>query len=187
MIKAGSIAKGMFLLIKGDPYEVVEREFVNPGKGSAFVRLKLRNLKTGQVLKQVNKSQETLEESQVSNKSFQYLYADESNYHFMDTENYEQIVVPKLGLEDKQYFLKEGEEYQLVMWEDTPVEIALPYKMVFEVTEAEHAIRGDTVSGASKPVIIETGLQVKVPLFIKKGDKILINTETKEYVERVNE
>ncbi|MBN1797171.1 MAG: elongation factor P [Spirochaetales bacterium] len=187
MIKAGSIAKGMFILIKGDPYQVAEREFVNPGKGSAFVRLKLKNLKTGQVLKQVNKSQETLEDIEVNNKSFQFLYSDDSGYHFMDTETYEQIVVPKEGAEDRQYFLKEGEEYQLVLWENTPIEISLPYKMVFEVTEAEHAIKGDTVSGGSKPVTTETGLQVKVPLFIKKGDKILINTETKEYLERVNQ
>jgi len=174
MIKAGSIAKGMFLLIKDDPYEVVEREFVNPGKGSAFVRLKLKNLKTGQVLKQVE------------NKTFQFLYADDSGFHFMDLETYEQLVISKAGVEDKQYFLKEGEEYQLIIWENTPIDIALPFKMVFEVTDAEHAIKGDTVSGGTKPVTIETGLEVKVPLFIKKGDKILINTDTKDYVERVN-
>ncbi|MEJ2662901.1 MAG: elongation factor P [Spirochaetia bacterium] len=186
MIKAGSIAKGMFLLIKDDPYEVVEREFVNPGKGSAFVRLKLKNLKTGQVLKQVNKSQETVEDIEVENKTFQFLYADDSGFHFMDLETYEQLVISKAGVEDKQYFLKEGEEYQLIIWENTPIDIALPFKMVFEVTDAEHAIKGDTVSGGTKPVTIETGLEVKVPLFIKKGDKILINTDTKDYVERVN-
>ena len=187
MIRAREISKGIFLLIKGEPYQIVEREFVNPGKGSAFVRIKLKNIRTGQVLKQVNKSQEMLEDINVEQKTHQYLYADESNYFFMDTETYEQITVSKKGLEDKEYFLKEGEEFQLLMWEDVPIDIVLPYKMTFEVTDAAHGLKGDTVSGASKPVTISTGLTVRVPLFIKKGDKILVNTETKEYVERVNE
>ena len=186
MIKAGSISKGVFLLIKETPYQVIEREFVNPGKGSAFVRLKLKNLLTGQVLKQVNKSQETLEDIEVENKKAQYLYADADYYHFMDSQTYEQKAIPKKGLEEKDYFLKEGEEFQLSIWDDKPMDILIPYKMVFTVSEAEHALKGDTVSGATKPVTIETGLTVKVPLFIKKGDKILINTETREYVERVN-
>jgi elongation factor P len=186
MIRAGEIAKGVFLLIKSDPYEVVEREYVNPGKGSAFVRLKMKNLKTGQVLKQTAKTQDTLEDIQVDNKYSQYLYADDDNYHFMDTKTYEQIEVHKSGLEDKFQFLKEGEVYQLVIWESSPIDIIIPYKMVFEVKEAQNAVKGDTVSGSTKPVTLETGLVVRVPLFIKQGDKVLVNTETQEYVERVN-
>jgi elongation factor P len=187
MIRAGEIAKGTFLLIKNEPYEVVEREFVNPGKGSAFVRLKMKNLKTGAVLTQTTKTQDSVEDIQVDNKYSQYLYADDQFFHFMDTKTYEQLEVPKQGLEEKKSFLKEGEVYQVVIWESQPIDIVIPYKMVFEVKEAQNAIKGDTVTGGTKPVTLETGLVVRVPLFIKQGDKVRINTETKEYVERVTE
>lgn len=186
MIRAGAISKGVFLLIKDEPYVVVDREFVNPGKGSAFVRLKLKSLKSGQVLKQVNKSQETLEDINVETREAQYLYADKDNYHFMDLETYEQFVMPVAGQEDKKLFMLEGSTVQLSFWDDTPIDILLPYKIVLAVTEAREGLRGDTVSGATKPVTLETGLVVKVPLFIKTGDKILVNTESREYVERVN-
>ncbi|MBN1523813.1 MAG: elongation factor P [Spirochaetales bacterium] len=185
MIRAGDISKGVFLLIKNEPYEVIEREFVSPGKGSAFVRLKLKNLKTGQVLKQNNKSQETLEDIDVVTEPYQYLYTDD-NYHFMNVATYEQIEIPKEGHEEKILFLKEGENYQIVMWDNAPIEIVIPYKMVFVVTEAQEAIKGDTVTGGTKPVTLETGLVIRVPLFIKEGERVLVNTENREYVERVN-
>jgi len=186
MIKAGSISKGMFLLVKGEPHLVAEREFVNPGKGSAFVRLKLKSLVTGQVLKQVNKSQESVEDITVETREAQYLYADSEAYVFMDMGTYEQFTVPMDGQEDKKLFMREGDTYQLSFWEERPIDILLPYKIVLAVTQAEHALKGDTVSGATKPVTMETGLVVKVPLFIKEGDRLLVNTETREYVERVN-
>ena len=186
MIKAGAIDKGMCLLHKGAPYLVAEREFVNPGKGSAFVRLKLKNLKTGLVLKETMKSQDNVEEILVEDIPCQYLYADDESYHFMDNESYDQFEVPREGMEDKVLFMKEGETYRITMWESTPIDIAIPYKVVYEVTEAEDAVKGDTVTGATKVVTVETGLTVKVPIFIKQGEKILVNTETREYVERVN-
>jgi elongation factor P len=187
MIRAGEIAKGTFLLIKNEPYEVVEREFVSPGKGSAFVRLKMKNLKTGAVLTQTTKTQESVEDAEVDNKYSQYLYSDDQFFHFMDNKTYEQLEVPKQGLEDKKDFLKEGETYQVVVYENQPINIIIPFKMVFAVTEAHNAIKGDTVSGSTKPVTLETGLIVRVPLFIKQGDKVRINTETKDYVERVTD
>ncbi len=186
MIKAGALSKGIFLLVKDEPYLVTEREFVNPGKGTAFVRLKLKNLKSGLVLKQVIKSQESVEDIKVETKNAQYLYSDADNYLFMDSETYEQFGIPISGNEDKQYFMKEGETYPISFWEDNALDIIIPLKISLAVTEAENALRGDTVSGATKPVTLETGIVVKVPLFIKQGDKILINTETREYVERVN-
>jgi len=186
MIKAGSISKGMFLLVKGEPHAVAEREFVNPGKGSAFVRLKLKSLVSGQVQKQVVKSQETVEDITVETREAQFLYADSEHYLFMDLETYEQFTVALEGQEDKKLFMREGEPYQLSFWEDRPIDILLPHKTVLAVTEAERALKGDTVSGATKPVTLETGLVIKVPLFIKQGDRVLVNTETREYVERVN-
>lgn len=186
MIKAGALSKGIFLVVKDEPYLVTEREFVNPGKGTAFVRLKLKNLKSGLVLKQVIKSQESVEDIEVETKNAQYLYSDADNYLFMDSETYEQFGIPISGNEDKQYFMKEGETYPISFWEEKALDIIIPLKIALAVTEAENALRGDTVSGATKPVTLETGIVVKVPLFIKQGDKILINTETREYVERVN-
>lgn len=185
-IKAGSISKGVCLLIKEDPYVVAEREFVNPGKGSAFVRLKLKNLRTGSVIKQVSKSQEELEEIEVDQKPFQYLYSDGANYVFMDNETYDQVSVPIQGLEEKAYFLLEGQDVKLLVWDTTPIDVLFPPKMALKVTQAESGEKGDTVSGGTKTVVAETGLKVRTPLFIKEGETILINTDTYEYVERVN-
>lgn len=187
MVKAGQIAKGDCLMWKNEPFLVTEREFVNPGKGSAFVRVKMKNLRSGQVLRETMKSNDAVEEATVFDRDSQYLYADDNAYHFMDTDSYDQYEIPLEGLEEKQNYLKEGETYRVVMWEEMPIDITLPLKIVLEVTEAQEAIRGDTVTGATKPVTTETGLEVRVPIFIKQGDKILVNTESGEYVERVTE
>ena len=186
MIKAGAIDKGMCLLHKNDPYLVAGREFVNPGKGSAFVRLKLKNLKTGQVLRETMKSNDSVEEADVFEKDAQYLYKDENQYFFMDSESYEQFDVLIEGLEDKGLYMQEGESYKIIMWETMPIDIKIPLKVVYKVTMAEDALKGDTVTGATKIVEVETGLKVRVPIFIKQNEKILVNTETGEYVERVN-
>jgi len=186
MAKAGSLEKGMAILVKGDPYIIVEREFVNPGKGSAFVRTKLKNPTTGQVLRETMKTQDQVEEIVVEDKDCQYLYADDESYHFMDLDTYEQFEVSVKSFEDYRLLMKEGDTYTLVMWENKPLDIKVPYKVVYKVTKAEDAVKGDTVTGATKVVEVETGLTVKVPIFIKEGEKILVNTETKEYVERVN-
>ncbi len=186
MVKAGQISKGMFLKVKNEPVLVADREFVNPGKGSSFVRLKLKSLKTGLVKRVTVKSHEMVEDIIVEYNEAQFLYSDADSYHFMDNETYEQFAVDTEGLEDRKKYLKEGDVFQLMVWEDRPIDIVLPKKMAFKVTHAEHAIRGDTVSGTTKPVTIETGIQIKVPIFIKQGDKILVNTETGEYVERTS-
>ena len=185
-IKAGAIAKGTFLLEKDIPFIVTEREFVSPGKGSAFVRLKLKNLRTGAVLKVTHKSQDIVEEIDVQDVASQFLYSDGESFHFMNAETYEQYEIPVVTMEDMQYFLKEGESYKVIRWEEESLDIKLPPKMDLIVTEAEEAVKGDTVTGASKFVKVETGLTVKVPIFIKQGEKIRINVETKEYQERIN-
>ena len=186
MIKASAIDKGTFLLIKGAPHMVVEREFVNPGKGSAFVRLKLKNVQTGQVTRQVNKSQETLEDVEIEGVNAQYLYADDDAYVFMNSETFDQFNVAVSGLEDRRHYLIEGDSYQVLMWGDTPLDIKVPIKMTLEIADAPPAERGDTATGASKTVSTATGLALKVPIFIKEGDRVVVNTETAEYVERAN-
>lgn len=187
MAKAGSLEKGMAILIKGEPFIVVEREFVKPGKGSAFVKAKLKNPNSGQVLRETMKTQDQIEEILVEDKDFQYLYSDGDNYHFMDIETYEQVEIPVATFPEYQELMKEGDTYTIIMWETRPLDIKLPFKIVYTVTKAEEAVKGDTVTGATKVVEVETGLKVKVPIFIKEGEKILVNTESKEYVERVNQ
>ncbi|MFI3258427.1 MAG: elongation factor P [Spirochaetales bacterium] len=186
MIRGGDIAKGTVLLIKNAPYLVVEREFVNPGKGSAFARVKMKNLKDGSVLTQTIKTPDTVEDATVDTVEAQYQYSDDENHIFMDITSFESINVPKDLNENLRYYLKEGAEYPIVIWDGNPIDVKVPQKMLFIVAESENYIKGDTVSGATKPIITETGLTVRVPLFIKQDEKILVNTETNDYVERVN-
>jgi elongation factor P len=186
MIRCGEIAKGTCLLQKGQPYLVVEREFHTPGKGTAIARIKMKSIKDGSVLSITVPTQQEVEDAQVDVHNCQYQYADQDNYHFMDNETYDQYEVSITDNPDKKLYLKENDTYQLTIWEGKVIDIQIPYKVVFTVAESENYVKGDTVSGATKPIVTETGLTVRVPLFIKQGEKILVNTETNEYVERVN-
>jgi elongation factor P len=186
MIRGGDIVKGSCLLQKGQPYLVVEREFHNPGKGTAIARIKMKSIKDGSVLTMTIPTQQEVEDAEVNVHSCQYQYADQDFFHFMDNDNYDQFEVPIGDMEEKKFYLKEGEVYDLTVWEEKVIDIKIPTKMVFTVAESENYVKGDTVSGATKPIVTETGLTIRVPLFIKQNEKILINTETNEYVERVN-
>ena len=186
MIRAGQIDKGTALLIKGQPFICVEREFVNPGKGSAFVRLKLKSPTTGQVLQETIKSQDTVEDINVEMMDYQYMYNDGENFHMMNVDTYDQFEVPMANFEGYELLMKDGETYRCTVYNDEILDIQIPSKVVYLVAEAEEAIKGDTVQGATKFVTTETGLRVRVPIFIKQGEKIRVNTETKEYLERVN-
>jgi len=186
MIRGGDIVKGSCLLQKGQPFLVVEREFHNPGKGTAIARVKMKSIKDGSVLTLTIPTQQEIEDAQVDIHNCQFQYADLDNFHFMDNESFEQYEVPISDNEEKKFYLKEGDVYELTVWESKVIDIKIPYKVVFTVAESENYVKGDTVSGATKPVTTETGLTVRVPLFIKQGEKILVNTETNEYVERVN-
>jgi elongation factor P len=165
---------------------VVEREFHNPGKGTAIARVKMKSIKDGSVLTLTIPTQQEVEDATVDTHTCQFQYADQDNFHFMDNDSYDQFEVPLSSMEDKKYYLQEGGLYDLTVWEGSVIDIKIPYKMAFTVAESENYVKGDTVSGATKPVVTETGLTVRVPLFIKQGEKILVNTETNEYVERVN-
>ena len=187
MIRGGDITKGSCLLHNGQPYLVVEREFHIPGKGTAIARVKMKSIRDGSVLNLTIPTQQEVEDAHVENRRSQFQYMDTENYYFMDNASYEQYEVPISGNEDTKLYLKEDETYELILFEEEIIDIKYPLKMVFLVAESENYIKGDTVSGATKPVVTETGLTVRVPLFIKQGEKIRVNTETKEYVERVND
>ena len=187
MIRGGDIVRGSCLLQNGQPYLVVEREFHTPGKGTAIARVKMKSIRDGSVLTLTIPTQQEIEDAHVEYNTCQYQYADQESYHFMDNESYEQYDIPLASHEDKKFYLKEGDSYELTFWEGNVIDIKIPYKVVFTVVESENYVKGDTVSGATKPVVTETGLTVRVPLFIKQGEKIRVNTETNEYVERVND
>ena len=186
MIRGGDIVKGSCLLQKGQPFLVVDREFHTPGKGTAVARVKMKSIKDGSVLSLTIPTQQEVEDAHVDVRSCQYQYADQDNFHFMDNESYDQYEVSIADNADKKFYLQENNNYEITIWEGKVIDIKIPYKVVFTVAESENYVKGDTVSGATKPITTETGLTVRVPLFIKQDEKILVNTETNEYVERVN-
>jgi len=186
MVRARDISKGSCLLHNGQPYLVVKRDFFSPGKGVPTVKVKMKSIRDGSVLEQTYPTQAEVEDAQVDLRRCQYQYADQDNFHFMDNETYDQYEVPVAEHDDKKYYLKEGETYDVSIWEGKVIDIQVPTKMVFVVAESENYIKGDTATGATKPIVTDTGLTVRVPLFIKQDEKIMVNTETNEYVERVN-
>lgn len=185
MYETSDVRKGLKIQIDGDPFVVVDFQFVKPGKGNAFTRCKLKNMITGAVLDRTYRSGEKLQPASMEERNMQYLYNDESGYHFMDQQSYEQVAIPGDTLADEARFLKENLEVQVLFFEDTPISISLPNFVELQVTETEPGVKGDTVSGARKPATLETGAVINVPLFIERGEKLRIDTRSGEYVERV--
>lgn len=184
VISTSNFQKGMFIEFKGEPHQIVGLEFVNPGKGSAFVRTKLKNVKNGRVQEFTYKSGETVEEVPIEVHEMQYLYREMEKYVFMNNRNYEQLSISKDLLGNFSQFIKEGETYQILVHEGEALGMRFPKKVRLLVTEAEEGAKGNTVMGAKKLVTVETGAAITVPLFIKKGDLIAIDPESGEYVSR---
>ena len=178
------LKKGGAINWKFGVWTAVDITFVNPGKGSAFYRVKLRNVETGQTVENTFKSGETLDEASVLMKEAQYLYSDGSGYHFMDSEDYEQVALSPEAVGNARNFLKDGINVKLMTVNGKAVGVVLPPKMVFDVTEAPPGVKGDSATGKTMLVTIETGATIYAPLFVKAGDKIRVNTDTGEYVER---
>ncbi len=177
--------KGMVIIFQGEPYRIVEFQHVNPGKGSAFVRTKMRSIKLPKQIEFTFKAGETIELADMQTMNAQYLYAQDGQYWFMITDNYEQYSLDAETLGEKVKYFKEQMEVMIVMLDGSPLDIQLPAKMIFEVTEAPPGVRGDTATTVTKEVTIETGATVRVPGFVNAGDKIRINTETGAYDTRV--
>ena len=183
-ITTAQFRKGMFVEFKGEPHAIVEFQHVNPGKGSAFVRTRLKALKTGKVQDFTFKSGESMIEVPVNTREMQYLYKEGDTYIFMDNFNYEQIYIAESVLSDYVQFLKQNETYQVLVRDDEGVGVRFPKKVRLLVTQAEEGSRGDTVAGAGKVVTLETGLKLTVPLFIKEGDTIAVDSDSGQYLER---
>lgn len=186
MPSVNDISKESVLMFKNEPYIVVEFQHVNPGKGSSFVRTRLKNARTGKVVDNTYKAAESVEFVDLERRNLQYTYNDGSKWHFMDNSTYEEVSIPKEVLAEKTNYLKEGQEIMGWFYEGECLNVVLPKKMVLKVTEAFDAVRGDSSGNITKEVTLETGYKVKAPIFIKEGDLLSINTETGDYVERAN-
>ncbi len=179
-----NIVQGIAINHKDQPWQILSTQFVNPGKGAAFTRAKMRNLKTGQVLEVTFKSGESVELADTERKKCQFLYSDGATYHFMDNDSYEQFELSEETVGEGTKYLLDGTECYALHIDGNPVSIQIPPKMTFKVTETTPGVKGDTATGGNKECTIETGAKVKVPLFIKEGENIIVNTETGEYVSK---
>ena len=186
MYSTNEFRKGLKIEIDGDPYIIVEFQHVKPGKGGAFVRTKIKNMVTGRVLDPTFRSGEKVGKPDLESVDAQFLYADGEDYHFMNTATYEQIAIGLDTLGDQVHFIKEEMTIELLIHNGKPINIEVPNFVELLVTKADPGLKGDTASGASKPVTMETGLTVNVPLFINEGDILKIDTRTSSYSEKVN-
>ncbi len=184
-VSTNEFRKKLKVIMDGQPWIIVENDFVKPGKGQAFSRVKLKNLITGRVLDRTFKSGETMETADVTSAAMQFLYSDGSSYSFMNSENFEQIEISKEQLGDDVKWLKEGVECEVAFWNSQVISVAPPTFMEFEITYTEPAVKGDTATNVTKKATIDTGYEVDVPLFVNVGNRIKIDTRTGEYLGRV--
>ncbi len=176
---------GLKIILNGDPYNIVNNEFVKPGKGQAFNRVKIRNLKTGKVIDKTWKSGESVEAADVVETDLQYLYNDGEFWHFMDTETYEQVGADAAAVGESKYWLKDGDTVMVTLWNEAPILVTPANFVELTVTQCDPGLKGDTAQGGTKPATTETGATLKVPLFIEEGEVLKIDTRTGEYVSRV--
>jgi elongation factor P len=177
---------GLKVMLDGDPCAILENEFVKPGKGQAFNRVRLRNLLNGRVWERTFKSGETLEGADISESNMSYLYSDGEFYHFMKTDgSFEQIVADKKAVSDVMNWLKEEDEYTVMVWNDVPIAVTAPNFVEMEVVQTDPGLRGDTATGGTKPATLSSGAVVRVPLFMEVGDWVKVDTRTGEYQNRV--
>lgn len=181
---AGEFRNGMTLEIDGKVCQVIDFMHVKPGKGAAFVRVKLKDIINGGVVETTFRPTESFEEAFIERKKMQYLYNDGDLYYFMDNETYDQIAVSAEDVGDSLKFVKENEEVTVSSYQEKPFAIEPPLTVELEVTETEPGFKGNTAQGANKPAIVETGAQVAVPLFVEQGERIKIDTRTGEYLSR---
>ena len=184
MYSTSEFRNGLKILMEGKPYEIVYFQHVKPGKGGAFVRTKLKNLREGTVVEKTFRSGEKVERPDISDVEMQFLYSDDS-YHFMDTGTFEQIALDGKVIGDNRLFLKENMMVKILMLGDEVLNIEIPSFVELKITHCEPGVKGDTVSGATKPATLETGAKVQVPLFVNEGETIKVDTRSGEYIERV--
>ena len=186
-ITTNQFKQGIKLLIEGEPYNIIENEFVKPGKGQAFNRVKLRNLKNSRIVEKTFKSGESIELADVTEIELQFLYNNAAEWVFMNTENFDQITTTSDVISDAEKWLKPQEICQVTLWDNIPISVSPPNFVNLQVAETDPGLKGDTATGGSKPATLETGAIVKVPLFIEKDEILKIDTRSGEYISRVKE
>ena len=184
MISSNDFRPGVTIELNGDPCQVVEFQHVKPGKGAAFVRCKIKNLKTGATIENTFRAGEKVPKAQLDRRTMQYLYFDGENYVFMDNENFDQITLTEAQLAGGEKYLKENMDCQINMYQGDILGVELPNTVELKVVETEPGIKGDTTSGGSKPATLETGVIVNVPFFVNVDDVLRIDTRTGDYIER---
>lgn len=184
MLNLSDIKSGKNILWEGSPYAVLNHEHSKTGRAGAVLRTKLKNLLTGAVIEKTFQGSEKVEEADISKSHAQYLYREGEDFHFMDNSSYEQFSLSKQTIADASLYLLEGTEVVVLNFNGNPVNIELPVKVTLTVVEAPPGLKGDTASGGDKVVVCETGIRVTTPLFVNNGDKIIVNTETGQYVSR---
>ncbi|MBM4762258.1 elongation factor P [Bacillus sp. B15-48] len=184
MISVNDFRTGLTIEVDNSIWRVMDFQHVKPGKGAAFVRSKLRNLRTGAVQEKTFRAGEKVAKAQIDNRRMQYLYASGDQHIFMDNESYEQIELPANAIDYELKFLKENMEVSIMMYHGETLGVELPNTVELEVTDTEPGIKGDTASGGTKPATLETGLTVQVPFFVNQGDRLIINTTDSSYVSR---
>jgi len=187
MISATELRKGLRILVEKEPYVVVDFSHVKMGRGRPHTKAKLKHLITGAVLEKTYLSNETFGLPDLENRKMQYLYNDNDGYHFMDAVSYEQIALSIDNLGDSRFYLRENDEYQILFFEGRAISLDLPSSIVLKVVESEPAIKGDSVTNIQKAAKLETGLEIKVPLFVKEGVYVRVDTRTGAYLERANQ
>src|SRR3972149_2443863 len=184
MLSTTNFRKGLKLKLEGEIYIIVDFQHARTAQRRAFVRTKMKNLKTGAVLESTISAGENFEEPDFEEKVMQFLYSDENGFVFMDTNNYEQITITAEQLGENRWYLQENVDFKILFFEGNPLSLDLPSAVILKVVSTEPAVRGDTVTGATKPATLETGLVVKVPLFVQEGTKIKVDTRSGEDLER---
>ncbi|MHB8509650.1 MAG: elongation factor P [Candidatus Dormibacteria bacterium] len=184
MIEAGDLRGGTVFERDGALMVCVDYNHMKMGRGTAQVRTKLRNLKTGSIVEQTFRPEDRFPRVRIEKRPMQYLYADGDQHHFMDTENYNQVALGPTELGDARRFMKENMELAVLFYEDTPIGLELPTSVELEITETDPGFKGDTATGGTKPATLETGHRVNVPLFVNQGDRIKVDTRSGEYMER---
>ena len=185
MVTAGDFKNGLTIEFEGNIYQIIEFQHVKPGKGAAFVRTKIKNIKTGGVVEKTFRPTEKFENAQIDTKDMQYLYQDGDLYNFMDMETYDQIALSADQIGDSLKFVKENEMVKMKSHKGDIFAVEPPMVVELEITECEPGVKGDTATGATKPCTVETGATLMVPLFVNQGDVIKIDTRTGEYLSRV--
>jgi len=181
---ANQFKNGLKIMLDGDPCTMTDVEFVKPGKGQAFTRVKMRNLITGRTWEKTFKSNESAESADVMDRDMEYLYFDGEMWHFMEPATFEQYAADKNAVGDAHKWLKEQDRCMLTLWNGNPIAVTPPNFVELEVTETDPGVKGDTAQGGSKPATLSTGAVVRVPLFIEVGDVLRIDTRTGDYVSR---